>query len=56
MKMNRYLMRQPNGEFIDWGRHATVNGVRGVGAAVYYRGEAAKVMALVLKYTERKRK
>ena len=38
--MNRYLMRQPNG-------------VRGVGGAVHYSREAAKVMALVLKYTER---
>lgn len=50
----RYLQRLADGTFIDWGRHVTVNGKRGTGGAVWYHGEAAKVMALVLKYTENK--
>jgi len=48
------LQRFPDGTFIDWGRNATVNGKRGTGGAVHYSGEAAKVMELVLKYTEKK--
>jgi hypothetical protein len=49
--MKHLLQRQPDGNFIDWGRHATVNGVRGHGGARYYTGEAARVLALVLKHS-----
>jgi len=47
-----FLQRQPDGSLVDWGRHATVRGVRGEGPARWFRGEAAKVMALVLKHSE----
>lgn len=46
-----FLQRWPDGSFVDWGRHATVGGVRGEGGARLFVGEAAKVMALVLKHT-----
>jgi hypothetical protein len=46
-----FLQRQPSGSFVDWGRHASVNSVRGEGPALWYTGEAAEVLALVLKYT-----
>ena len=45
-----FLQRWPDGTFVDWGRHATVRGVRGQGPARWYKGEAAEVMALVLKH------
>ncbi|WP_169331898.1 hypothetical protein [Zavarzinella formosa] len=45
------LVPQPDGSFIDWGRNATINGVRGEGPAFCYYGEAAEVMRLVLKHT-----
>ncbi len=49
--MTIYLHRQSDGTFIDWGRHTVINGKRcGYGGVVLYRGEAAKVMALVVKY------
>lgn len=44
MKYTIMLARQPNGDFIDWGRHAK----GGVGSARYYGGEAAEVLRLVL--------
>jgi hypothetical protein len=47
------LQRQPDGSFIDWGRHATVDGARGGGGARWYVGEAAEVLRLVLLYSER---
>lgn len=50
MKAINLLQRQPDGSFVDWGRNATVAGVRGEGGAVWYRGEAAEVMHLVLKH------
>lgn len=37
---------------IDWGRHWRMEGSHG--PAVVYMGEAAEVMRLVLKHTERK--
>lgn len=43
-----WLQRQPDGSFVDWGRH----GPGGTGPARWYRGEAAEVLALVLRYTE----
>ena len=43
-----WLQRYPDGTFIDWGRH----GPGKVGPAVWYRGEAAEVMALVLRYSQ----
>ena len=46
-----FLQRRPDGSFVDWGRHATVGGVRGEGGARLFAGEAAEVMALVLKHT-----
>jgi len=46
------LLQVSGRDFIDWGRHATVNGRRGEGAAVVYRGEAADVMRLVLLYVK----
>lgn len=46
-----FLQRQPDGSLVDWGRHASVGGVRGQGPARWFRGEAAEVMALVLKHT-----
>lgn len=52
MKPLTLLHRLPDGSFMDWGRNATVNGVRGEGGAVVYRGEAAEVMRLVLRYTQ----
>ena len=47
-----FLQRQPDGTLIDWGRHATVSGVRGEGPARWFTGEAAEVMALVLRHTK----
>lgn len=47
-----FLQRQSDGSFVDWGRHATVLGVRGQGPALWFRGEAAEVLALVLKHSE----
>ncbi len=55
MKRRIFLQRQPDGTFIDWGRSVTVKGERGEGPARWYSGEAARVMALVLKH-EKKRK
>lgn len=46
------LIPQPDGSFIDWGRNATINGVRGEGPAKHYSGEAAEVMRLVLQYSK----
>lgn len=40
------LERLPNGDFINWGRH----GPNHEGPALYYSGEAAKVLALVIKH------
>ncbi len=45
------LHRQPDGTFVDWGRHAHTGGVRGEGGARWYQGEAARVMALVLEHS-----
>ena len=50
MKKINMLQRQPCGGLIDWGREATVKGQRGEGGAVYYTGEDANIMQLVLKY------
>lgn len=50
MKPFYHLIHQPDGSLVDWGRNATVNGVRGYGGARWYSGEAAEVMKLVLKY------
>jgi hypothetical protein len=50
MKQVNLLQRLPDGTFLDWGRNATVNGVRGEGGAVWYRGEAAEVMRVLLKH------
>lgn len=47
-----FLQRQSDGSFIDWGRSVSVGGVRGEGGAVWYQGEDAKVMALVIKHSE----
>jgi hypothetical protein len=41
------LERLPNGDFVNWGRH----GPNGAGGAVYYRGEAARVLELVIKHS-----
>lgn len=49
MKIIR-LHRQSDGSFINWGRNATINGHRGEGGALWYRGEDAKIMQLVIKY------
>ena len=46
-----FLQRQEDGSFIDWGRH----GPGGEGMALWYRGEAAEVMALVLRYSDPRR-
>ena len=48
-----FLQRQPDGTLVDWGRHATVGGIRGEGPARWFTGEAARVMALVLRHTKR---
>ncbi|WP_193619494.1 hypothetical protein [Fimbriiglobus ruber] len=45
------LIPQPDGSFIDWGRNATINGVRGFGPARYYGGEAAEVLRVLLRYS-----
>ena len=50
MKQINQLQRQPGGGLIDWGRHATVKGKRGEGGALYYTGEAAEVMQILLKH------
>ena len=50
MKRVNLLQRLPDGTFMDWGRNATVNGIRGEGGAVCYRGEAAEVMRVLLKH------
>jgi hypothetical protein len=47
-----FLQQQANGDVINWGRHATVNGQRGEGGASWYRGEAARIMRLVLKHSK----
>jgi hypothetical protein len=45
------LQRFPDGTFIDWGRHTlTPEGERSSGPARAYVGEAAEVMALVIKH------
>ena len=44
------LIPQADGALIDWGRHATINGVRGVGSPKYYSGEDAEVLRLVIKH------
>ena len=50
MKQIYQLIRQNDGSYIDWGRNASVNGVRGEGPARHYTGEAARVMDLILKH------
>lgn len=44
------LQRLADGSFIERGRNASINGVRGDGGARHYSGEAARVLALVLKH------
>ena len=39
-----WLQRQPDGSYVDWGRH----GPGREGPALWYRGEAAAILALVL--------
>jgi hypothetical protein len=41
----------PGGDLIDWGRHWRLFGKRGEGPALYYTGEAAEVLRLVLKHS-----
>jgi len=48
------LQRFPDGSLIDWGRNWRNYGMEGYGSAKYYSGEAAKVLELVLKYSEGK--
>lgn len=51
--MDIYLLqRQPDGCLIDWGRHATVAGVRGQGGARHYSGEHAEILLLLCKYAK----
>ena len=50
--MKIYLQPQPNGDVINWGRHAKVKGVRGQGGISVYMGEAARIMRLVLKHSK----
>ena len=38
------LIRQSDGSLIDWGRNATIDGVRGEGPARCYVGEDAEVL------------
>lgn len=50
------LERFPDGTLINWGRNwhgSTVNGrpIAGEGGAVFYTGEAAEVMNLLLKHS-----
>ena len=55
MKKVYLLHKQGDGSFVDWGRHTgTINGHKGEGPAVWYRGEAAEVIELLLKYQKRK--
>ncbi|WP_238603033.1 hypothetical protein [Fimbriiglobus ruber] len=49
--IQHFLIPQPDGSFIDWGRNATINGVRGFGPARYYGGEAAEVLRVLLRYS-----
>ena len=49
-KETRYLERQEDGSWIDWGRH----GPNRSGATVCYMGEDAKVLDLLLGYKENK--
>jgi len=46
------LQPLPDGTFMYWGRHWRSFGVEGYGPAYWYKGEAAEVMKLVLKYSE----
>lgn len=48
------LQRMDDGSYIDWGRNWRLFGKQGEGSAKYYSGEAAKVIDMVLKYTEDK--
>lgn len=43
-----WLQRQPDGSYVDWGRH----GPGREGSAFWYRGEAAKVMRLIIQHSE----
>ncbi len=45
-----YLQAFPDGTLINWGRNWRSHGVDGFGPAYWYKGEAAEVMRLVLKY------
>jgi hypothetical protein len=47
-----YLHRQPDGSFVDWGR-LTPKPYHGTGGVRVYMREAAKVMELVVKSSER---
>lgn len=47
------LLRHPDGTLTSFSRHYTVNGRRGTGGLVVYKGEAREVMELVLKYSNR---
>ncbi len=44
-------MRMKNGDYPDLGRHGSVNGIRGEGPALYYSGEEARILDLVLAHT-----
>lgn len=51
------LQRFNDGTFINWGRHwrgLNINGrpVYGEGAAVFYTGEAAEVISLIIKHQQ----
>jgi hypothetical protein len=48
-----YLHRQPDGSYMNWGRHGAGKH-KGTGGARCYYGEAAKVTELVVKSFERK--
>ncbi len=46
-----FVQRMADGSFVTWGRHATVQGIRGEGPAGLYRGEDAKILELVLRHS-----
>lgn len=47
-----HLEPQPDGSFINWGRHWRSRGIPGEGPARWYTGEAAEVLRLVLQHTQ----
>ncbi len=47
------LQSLPDGTYMYWGRHSRNYGIEGAGPAYWYSGEAAEVLRLVLKYSNK---